>query len=132
MHYISTHYFNCLQLQAWRAHVVRKEVQKRCAALAVITRMLPQMLAACEKRRQERRMRAIAAAATPIQAAVRGWIQRRSLRRQQLAAVTIQAYLRGRAARAACSHEVCQELVLFMYVCNLCCKSHSACISCSN
>ena len=95
-----------LCLQAWRGHVARKEVQRRCAALGVITRMLPQIRAACNKCREDRRLRALAVAVVPIQAAVRGRRQRRLLQRQHQAAATIQAHFRGKLVRAATSHEV--------------------------
>lgn len=96
-----------VSLQAWRARVARDEVQRRCAALAVITRMLPQIRAACKKYREARRLCALASAVTPIQAAVRGWRQRQRLLQQHQAAVVIQAHFRGALVRAASSHEVC-------------------------
>lgn len=86
--------------------MVRKEVKRHCAALAVITRMLPQIRAGCQKCREDRHLRALARAAVPIQAVVRGWIQRSKLERQKRAAVTIQAHFRGRLARTASTPEV--------------------------
>lgn len=81
-------------------------MQRRCAALGVITRMLPRIRAACKKCREDRRLRALAVAVVPIQAAVRGRRQRRLLQRQHQAAATIQAHFRGKLVRAATSHEV--------------------------
>jgi IQ calmodulin-binding motif len=103
--YNALHHCTAL-LQAWRAHVVHKQVRVRCKALAVITLALPRMHALCAARREQRRMRALAHAATPIQAAVRGWLLRRRLRLQHSAATTIQAHFRAKIVRRSTSPEV--------------------------
>lgn len=75
-------------------------------ALSVLTRSIPQMRALVVRRKKARHLAKLHAAATTVQAVLRGHFARESIRRQLRAALRLQAWARGFLVRKTCSQRV--------------------------
>jgi IQ calmodulin-binding motif len=94
-------------MQVWRGHQAFSRYSQLRIALAVLTEAVPRMRAWCDARKHERQQKAMAAAATVIQAIVRGRAARQLLSRQHRAVTQIAARYRGWKTRRSSHVKVC-------------------------